>query len=192
VGGKGGFPELELESLAFSRHSDIVMEREHKTMNRMIQLLRAAPLPALLFAIAAVVLAAGCRSPNPAISRRMAAIVITNQPSEHIEAAIRTVFKRNGYEEGKGEDDEIVFQKPGSMMSGVVYSDWFNGGVWERIKIYQRELPPTETVVECDGYMVSGHEDPLFQKEKREYGTKKGHCQKLLNEVAEELRPPGR
>ena len=159
-------------------------------MNQMLQMPRATPLRVLLFSVAALLLAAGCRSPDPAISHRMAAIVVTNQPSEHIEAAIRTVFKRNGYEEGKAEDDQFVFQRPGSMMSGMVYSDWFNGGVWERIKIYQRDLTPTEIVVECDGYMVSEHEDPLFQKEKKEYATKNAHCQKLLNEVAQELKRP--
>jgi hypothetical protein len=72
-------------------------------------------------------------------------------------------------------------------MNGLVYGDWYSGGVWERIKVYQRELRPAETVVECDGYMVQEREDPLFQKEKREYNTKRGHCQKLLNEVAKEL-----
>ena len=118
----------------------------------------------------------------------MASIVVTNQSSETIEAALRTVFKNHGYQEGKSQEDELVFQKPGSFMSGLVYSDWYNGGVWERIKVYQRDLRPSETVVECDGYMVSQHDDPLFQKEKKEHSTKKSHCQKLLDEVDTELK----
>jgi hypothetical protein len=121
----------------------------------------------------------------------MASIVVTNQPSEKIGAAILAVFTKHGYEEGRAEEDELVFQKPGSWMSGVVYGDVYSGGVWERIRIYQRGLDSARTVVECDGYMVQQHEDPLFQKEKREYGTKKGHLRKLLDEVARELKDPG-
>jgi len=179
-----------LEFIAFSRHSDTTDEPNREMMNQIMQLLRVAPLCLLLLALAASMLTSGCRSTKPPVSNRMASIVVTNQSSEQIDAAIRAVFTHRGYEESKAEDAEIVFQKPGSFMNGVVYSDWYNGGVWERIKIYQRELHPTETVVECDGYMVSGHDDPLFQKEKREYGTKKGHCQKLMNEVAQELKHP--
>jgi hypothetical protein len=142
----------------------------------------------MLLAVSAAVLTAGCRSPKASFSNRMASIIVTNQSSEQIEAVIGVVFKRHAYEEGKGEEDALVFQKPGSVMSGVVYGDWYSGGVWERIKIYQRELDSAQTVIECDGYMVQEHEDPLFQKEKRQYKTKKGHLQKLLDEVATELK----
>jgi hypothetical protein len=75
-------------------------------------------------------------------------------------------------------------------MSGMVYGDWYSGGVWERIKVQQRELDSARTVVECDGYMVQEHEDPLFQNEIKEHKTKRGHLQKLLNEVALELKHP--
>jgi hypothetical protein len=159
-------------------------------MNRTIQSLLAIPICLLLLATAAGLLTTGCRSTEPKVSTRMASIIATNQSSEQIEAAIRSVFKSHGYQEEKGEKDEIVFQKPGSFMNGLVYSDWYDGGVWERIKIYQRELRPAQTVVECDGYMVSEHDDPLFQKEKKQYGTKKHHCQKLLDEVAQVLKSP--
>ena len=142
-----------------------------------------------LFAIAAVVLIAGCSTSKPVISNRMASIIVTNSSQEQIEAAARTVFTKHGYEQGKPEDDELVFQKSGSFMSGVVYGDLVSGGVWERIKVYQRDLDPARTVVECDGYMVQEHDDPLFQNEKREHGMK-GHLQDLLNEVAQELKHP--
>jgi hypothetical protein len=143
---------------------------------------------AVLLAFAALVLTTGCHTTRNSVSNRMASIVVTNASSEQIEAAIDTVFKNHSYEEGRAEEDELVFQKPGSFMNGLVYGDWYSGGVWERIKIYQRELDPARTVIECDGYMVQEHEDPMFQKEKREYKTKKGHLQDLLNEVAKELK----
>jgi hypothetical protein len=144
----------------------------------------------VLLALAGALLMSGCGTTKPTVSNRMASVVVTNQPSEKIDAAVRTVFKSHGYEEGKAEEDEQVFQKPGSFMSGLVYGDWYSGGVWERVKVYQRELDTNRTVVECDGYMVQEHDDPLFQNEKREHKTKKGHLQDLLNEVPQELKHP--
>ena len=121
----------------------------------------------------------------------MASIVVTNEPSEKIETAVRNVFRKYAFEETKGEKDEMVFQRPGSFMNSFVYGDWWSGGVWERIKIYQRELDSERTVVECDGYMVQEHDDPLFQKEKLQYGSKKKHLQELMNEVGTELQAGG-
>jgi hypothetical protein len=156
-------------------------------MNLNVAFARRISVRLLPLALAATALAIGCRLPHGHVSNRMASIIVTNQSSEQIENALRAVFERHAYEAGKSEGDELVFEKKGSFMNGLVYGDWYSGGVWERIKVYQRELRPAETVVECDGYMVQEREDPLFQKEKREYNTKRGHCQKLLNEVAKEL-----
>ena len=152
--------------------------------------LRRTAANIVLLALPILALTAGCRSSKTSVSNRMASIVVTNQPLEKIEGAIQVVFKSHTYEETKGEEDELVFQKPGSFMNSMIYGDWYSGGVWERIKIYQRELDPARTVVECDGYMVQEHDDPMFQKEKRQYNTKKGHLQKLLEEVAGELKTP--
>jgi hypothetical protein len=140
--------------------------------------------------LAATVLLTGCATNKTAESNRMASIVVTNMSSGQIEAAVNAVFKKHAFEEGRSEGEELVFQRQGSVMSGIVYGDWYSGGVWERIKIYQRELDDARTVVECDGYMVQEHDDPMFQKEKKEFRTKKGHLQDLLNEVAQELKHP--
>jgi hypothetical protein len=167
-------------------------------MNPIITLARRLPVCLLPLALSAAVLATGCRSPKGQVSNRMASIIVTNRSSEQIGAAIQAVFEKHEYEEGKSEEDELVFEKKGSFMNGLVYGDWYSGGVWERIRVYQRELRPVETVVECDAYMVQQREDPLFQKERKEYKTRRGHCQKLLNEVAKDLlsktntvAPPG-
>ena len=142
-------------------------------------------------AISAVLVITGCSSTKPSFSNRMASIVVTNEPQEKIDTAVRGVFKKHWFEETKGEKDEIVFQRPGTFMNSVVYGDWWSGGVWERVKIYQRELDSERTVVECDGYMVQEHDDPLFQKEKLQYGSKKKHLQGLMNEVGAELQAGG-
>jgi hypothetical protein len=156
-------------------------------MNPIIALARWIPVGLLPLALSAAMLMTGCRSPHGQVSNRMASIIVTNRSSEQIEAAIQAVFEKHAYEAGKSVDDELVFEKKGTFMNGLVYGDWYSGGVWERFKVYQRELRPVETVVECDAYMVQEREDPLFQKERKEYKTRRGHCQKLLNEVAKHL-----
>ena len=156
-------------------------------MNPIIALARCIPVGLLPLALSATVLVTGCRSPNGPVSNRMASIVVTNRSADQIEAAIQAVFEKHAYEAGKSEEDELVFEKQGTFMNGLVYGDWYSGGVWERIRVYQRELRPVETVVECDAYMVQEREDPLFQKERKEFKTRRGHCQKLLDEVAKDL-----
>jgi len=141
--------------------------------------------------ISGVVLITGCSSTKPSFSNRMASIVVTNEPPENIDTTLRSVFKKHWFEETKGEKDELVFQRPGTFMNSLVYGDWWSGGVWERVKIYQRELDSERTVVECDGYMVQEHDDPLFQKEKLQYGSQKKHLQQLMDEVGTELRLGG-
>jgi hypothetical protein len=144
----------------------------------------------LLAALSALPLTTGCHSTKHAVSGRMAYVIVTNHPSERIEAAVRKVFKKHAYEESKGGADELDFQRPVSFMNGLVYGDLYSGGVWERVKVYQRELDPERTIVECDGYFVQEHDDPLFQKEKPEYKTKQGHLHGLMKEVARELIHP--
>ena len=145
----------------------------------------ACLLVPVIFALA---LTAGCRSANPGVSDRMASIIVTNHSSQEIDGAIHFVFEKHEYTEGKSDDYKLIFEKQGSFMSGVVYSDWYSGGVWERIKVFQRDWKPGQTVVECDGYMVKEHDDPMFSEEKREYKTKRTHLQNLLDEVALALK----
>ena len=56
----------------------------------------------------------------------MASIIVTNRSSEQIEAAIQAVFEKHEYEAGKSEGDELVFEKKGTVMNGLVYGDWAN------------------------------------------------------------------
>ena len=145
----------------------------------------AASIVCLLLAAA---LASGCKSANSNLTNRMASVLLTNLAPEDIDTAIHVVFERHEFIEGKSDDDKLIFEKRASLMSGVVYSDWYSGGVWERIKVYRREIKPGVIIVECDGYMVKEHDDPLFAEEKKQYKTKRGHCQKLMDEIAVEVR----
>ena len=85
----------------------------------------------------------------------------------------------------------MVFEKKGTFMNGLMYGDWYSGGVWERVNVYYGESEPGRTLVACDAYMVQEHDDPFFQNERKPYKTRRHIYQKLLDEVAKELGGSG-
>jgi hypothetical protein len=138
-----------------------------------------------LIAITAAWLAAGCSTPRNG-SQRLASIIVDNRSPEQIEASLVKVYESHGYSL-KRKDDELVFEKPGTVMNTLAYGDWYNGGVWERIEVFQREIGPGRTLVDCDDYMVQEPEDPFFQKVRQVHKTRRRNCQKLLDAVSHDL-----
>jgi hypothetical protein len=130
----------------------------------------------------------GCKSTPKTPSNRLASVVIKERTPNEIEAATRTVFERHDYEMSpRREGGAMVFEKKGSTMNGLVYGDWYSGGVWERVKIYHVQMEPGSTLLDCDAYMVQEHDDPFFQSERKTYNTRRHVYQKLLEEVVQEL-----
>ncbi len=122
-----------------------------------------------VLALAALWLVAGCSTSKPEKlgSRRLAAVVVTNQSPERIEAAVKWVFIRAGYDKGDTDAELLVYERRSNFMNSLVYGDWLTGAVWERVKIHQRDLDDTEVLLDCDVFMVQEHDDPFFQKEIR-------------------------
>jgi len=133
--------------------------------------------------------AASCKSTPKTPSNRLASVIVTNRMPDEIEAATRTVFEKHDYELSPRRDGggAMVFEKKGTAMNGLVYGDWYSGGVWERVKVYHIEMEPGSTLVDCDAYMVQEHDDPFFQSERKPYTSRRHVYQKLLEEVAKEL-----
>jgi hypothetical protein len=72
----------------------------------------------------------------------------------------------------------------------VGYGDIYSGGVWERVEVYQTELESDRTLVDCDGFMVQEHDDPLFQKSRPAFKSRWSNYQKLLDAVSKDLDEP--
>jgi hypothetical protein len=144
--------------------------------------------PLVLLFISLGLLMPGCKSPQDSLSNRFASVTIKDATRDQIETAIRTVFEKHGYELSTRHDaGALVFERKGTFMNGMMYGDWYSGGVWERVNVYYGEREPGRTVVECDAYMVQEHDDPFFQSERKPYKTRRHIYQKLLEEVAKEL-----
>ena len=128
-------------------------------------------------------LAVGCQStPKKLGSHRVAAVVVTNASPGEIREAAESVFKTHGFDAAPEDDNELVFQRKGSLMNGLVWGDWYGGPVWVRIKVFLTGMDAGRILVDCDVYMVQDHEDPLFQ-EQRKVRADKSECQKLLDEI---------
>ncbi len=129
----------------------------------------------------------GCKT-HDSDSNRLASVTIKGGTQEQIETAIRTVFEKHGYELSTRRDGgAMIFEKKGTFMNGLVYGDWYSGGVTERVNVFYGEREPGRMVVECDAYMVQEPDDPFFQSERKTYKTRRHIYQKLLDEVAHEL-----
>jgi hypothetical protein len=130
----------------------------------------------------------GCKSTPKTSSNRLASVVIKDRTSEEIETAIRNVFEKHDYElSARRDGGAMIFEKKGTVMNGLVYGDWYSGGVWERVKVYHGELEPKRTLLDCDAYMVQEHDDPFFQSERKPYKSRRHLYQELLDEVVKEL-----
>jgi hypothetical protein len=108
--------------------------------------------------------------------------MVTNASPREIQEATEYVFKLHGFDPAPEDHNDLVFQRKGSFMNGVVWGDWYGGPVWVRIKVFLSQLDDSRTLVDCDVYMVQEPEDPLFQEERKVHADK-GECQKLLDEV---------
>jgi hypothetical protein len=144
--------------------------------------------PLMVMALCLTFFLTGCKSTPQTPSNRLASVVIKDRTPDEIEAATRTVFEKHDYDLSPRRDGgAMVFEKKGTFMNGLVYGDWYSGGVWERVKVYHIDMEPGRTLVDCDAYMVQEHDDPFFQSERKPYTSRRHVYQKLLEEVAREL-----
>jgi hypothetical protein len=149
---------------------------------------RRLTIPHVVWVLCMALVLTGCKSTPKTPSNRLASVVITDRTPDEIEAATRTVFEKHDYElSPRRAAGVMVFEKQGTWMNGMVYGDWYSGGVWERVRVYHIEMEPGSTLVDCDAYMVQEHDDPFFQSERKPYTTRRRVYQKLLEEVAKEL-----
>jgi hypothetical protein len=148
---------------------------------------RFAPLH-LVLALSMTMVMSGCKSAPKTPSNRLASVIIQERTPDEIEAATRAIFEKHDYEMAPRRDrGAMVFERKGTFMNGLVYGDWYSGGVWDRVKVYHLELEPGRTLLDCDAYMVQEHDDPFFQSERKPYTSRRHVYQNLLEEVVKEL-----
>ena len=142
----------------------------------------------MVMALSLALFSIGCKSTPQTPSNRLASVIIKDRSPDEIEAATRAVFEKHDYDlSARRDGGAMVFERKGTFMNGLVYGDWYSGGVWERVKVYHAEMEPGRTLLDCNAYMVQEHDDPFFQSERKPYTSRRHVYQKLLEEVSREL-----
>lgn len=140
-------------------------------------------------ALFVALISCGCKSTPATPSNRLASVIIKDRTPSEIESAIRAVFEKHDFDPVPRKTGGVmVFEKKGTFMNGLVYGDWYSGGVWDRVNVYLGEIGPGSFLVDCDAFMVQEHDDPFFQSERKPYKTRRHLYQKLLDEVAGQLK----
>ena len=148
---------------------------------------RAGFVP-LLLASLLVGLFAGCQSPNGTGSHRLASVMIKNRPVRDIEAATEIVFTEYGYKMQRTGPQRFTFEKEGTTMNQMAYGDWSGKPVQVRVQLNIREVNATETLVECDAYMVASPGGGQFEEATKLSMFRKGPYQELLNDIKARLK----
>jgi hypothetical protein len=159
-----------------------------QSLPKLAALIKTRPTSLCWITLAVACLLSGCSStpPNKTGSHRLASIIVENRSADQIDASLVKVYESHAFHLRR-KDDNLIFEKPGTIMNTLAYGDWYGGAVWERIVIYQTELEPGRTLVDCDAFMVQEPDDPLFQKVRQVYGSRRSNCQELLDAVSQDL-----
>jgi len=143
---------------------------------------------AFLLPVVVAALLSGCATAPPATgSQRLASVVIEGAAADKIKESVLTVFKRESFALARPAEDKLVFERPGTFLNGLAYGDWYGGGVYERVEVFQKELEPGRTLLDCNAFMVQEPEDPFFEKVRPVSKSRRGRYQKLLEAAAAAL-----
>lgn len=147
-----------------------------------------------LFATGVVLLglivgAVGCRTTSKPAGGEAAAGAIAsiqlrgNTPGQIREVATE-VFEEHGYIRGSRRPSEMVFEKPGSKLSNIVYGSWIGDTpVWIRVKLFLAPAGEQEYTLECKAYHVQD-KGSATEEELKIGRLGSGAYRKLLDEIA--------
>jgi hypothetical protein len=144
------------------------------------------PMHGLLAGLLGVLLCAGCSSaPKPA-SNPLAYVEIRGQPHEKVADMAARVFYDNGYQVVRNGWAHLVFEKEGSTMNNIAYSNWMDGPVWVRVKASVVDVSPGTCRLECEAFLLRSRNQPA-EEEIRIHKLHSHKYQQLMNEVAKRL-----
>jgi hypothetical protein len=153
-------------------------------MKQSRHLLVFAPLLAALLAVGG----GGCAS-TPA-SASFASVTIHGHSAEEINHTTTQVFRDAGYSGGGEDGPKMVFQREGSLMSNLAYEGavhtYYGAKMYVRVRTELVSLGEDSHRLQCQAHMVHG--DGFLQDEQRMTYIRRGPYQKLLNDVAKQLK----
>jgi len=144
-----------------------------------------------LFALwlGAVVLAgglAGCTTTSPSPNKNMASVEIAGRTMVEIFETTEQVFREASYTKAPG----FVFERKGSAWDNFSYGGWSGNAVWVRIRLTLDPRGSNAWYLDGDVYMVRDRGDVSMEEEQKPWVSKRGECQKLLNQIKARLSAP--
>jgi hypothetical protein len=153
--------------------------------------MRRASFSALTIIFLGVLLAAGCRTGDPA-SASFASVVIPGKTPDEICKAAATVFQQDGYQVAQLTPSSMVFQKEASRGQSLAYGgvvDTHYGAVTlVRVRAQLVDLGAGSHRLQCQASMVRDAGDSFFEDESRLINMRSRPYQKLLDKVAKSLK----
>jgi hypothetical protein len=148
-------------------------------------------LPALVFALAGLLLATGCRLGEPS-SASFASVVIPGRTQDEICKTTAAVFQEDGYQVGSLNPASMIFQKEGtrgqSLAYGGVVGTHYGEVTMVRVRAQLVDLGAGSYRLQCQASMVRDAGDSFFEDESRLANLRSGPYQALLDKVAKRLK----
>ena len=153
------------------------------------------PPPALAcFSVTMLLMAlgvAGCHLGQPG-SSSFASVVIQQHSLPEIQGAAQQVFRVNGYTAYTTGPGQSLFEKKGSRANNLAYNGvvgtHYGAQTIVRIKTEILDLGGGAHRLQCQTYMVRNAGDAFFEEETRLSNVRSRPYQKLLDEVARDLK----
>ena len=146
----------------------------------------------LLLSLAGGLFTTGCHLGEPA-SASFASVLISGKTPAQIHATTIAVFKENGYL-ASTNDQEMTFEKEGSRGQTIAYDGLVGAhyGAVTLVRVRAKLLDAGNDTqrLQCQAYIVTDANDPMFLKEIRLANYRSGPYQKILDEVAKRLNQP--
>jgi len=134
----------------------------------------------------------GCHLGQPA-SASFASVLITGKTPAQIRDTTIAVFKENGYQ-AASSDQEMTFEKEGSRGQTLAYDGLvgahYGAVTLVRVRVKLVDAGNDAQRLQCQAYIVTDANNPMFLKEIRLANYRSGPYQKILDEVAKRLNQP--
>ncbi len=140
---------------------------------------------------AAMFLASGCRTSDPA-SASFASVKIAGKTPQEICQTTVAVFQEDGYKVRSLTPPNMVFQKEASQGQSLAYGGvvdtYYGSTTVVRVKALVVDLGGGTNRLQCKAYMVRDANDSFFEDESPLMNFRSGPYQNLLDKVAQRLK----
>ena len=119
---------------------------------------RPAFFPTWLLAAFFIVLATGCASMKEGLGATSE--TVTASMGMDVETAVGAVFEGHGYSQMSSEKGTLIFERPGSKTDEMLYGDFSDSKMTDRVRVVIDPIDATHFRVTCVGYAVkqpTGH-----------------------------------